>query len=917
MAVVNRKYADELETFRSYLKSNETENAKRHLLFPLFKKIYGEKLKSESAACGADAYIDGQIIIECKTDAAQWLDGFYQALHYQRKFGLAYHTVIVLAHKFVAIWKLDKLPDYVTLISKTSNPHTSPNEIGKLNAKRTSPQIRREIQSNAFYWLSPKDLDLDIFTKNITVESYEILKILNNIQSDRIQIGTHSFINAIERLKPFFNNAIDAVHCFYTIINFWDITSKVIVDGNGEQLRILGYYGNKFSEPINILPRYIEDFKRFIETQYIFTNEGSGLTVDYYFSRFDEVLAIIDPEYVKQHGIFFTNNNLSKFALWFAQHHFPGDINNDYIVFDPAAGSGNLVSSWRGKLKHKIVSELQPDLLKTIERRMQADPYHLDMGFTIIPRTADGTGLNFLDKSGEDYLNILTNELLLKNVTIDKPLCFLVNPPYKNTDENTREREKTDAEYTLHPSIIELTGEDAGKERYLAFLAQILNICKKQYNDNNALQPMVMVFTPTSWLIPRSNYVGFRRNWDAHFIYHSGFAITSNEFFKLNGKWPLAFTIWKYKEAKNDNIVKLYDCTTWNKLSLALPYDDVGQTKFLETEINTLLKKTRKVTMDNSRGSIKDLVKQKQYAFKRDKTDLEKKSNGVIGGLPFKDKRRDNIKTYGKNETSYLGFMDNNTPVRVTFDKYNRTSKKPDRFWLQLRPTFIDINLTKIQTGPQDKYGYCAYDLNSSKITCTWFIITKILNGNYPIWANQYDIWPPNIKKNKEIIWYALSFAFVLCENRCVVTKFEANNPIPNAEEVFVDNPLSTTNKENFWNTTLLPFINENINADDGEAEKLCIDTVNAVTELYKFWNSNYTKGQFLFNVGLQDEPYFEYFDYADFLTPNSGIIQIKKYAENNMDVGLLNLFENISKYSKAIKNTMYKLLVEDFKYFS
>jgi hypothetical protein len=57
---------------------------------------------------------------------------------------------------------------------------------------------------------------------------------------------------------------------------------------------------------------------------------------------------------VKQHGIFFTNNNLSKFALWFAKHQLEEDLNENYIVFDPAAGSGNLVSSWKGKLKHKL-----------------------------------------------------------------------------------------------------------------------------------------------------------------------------------------------------------------------------------------------------------------------------------------------------------------------------------------------------------------------------------------------------------------------------------------------------------------------------------------------------------------------------------------------------------------------------------
>jgi len=148
------------------------------------------------------------------------------------------------------------------------------------------------------------------------------------------------------------------VHCFYTIAAYWDITSTVTEKPNGK-ISVTGFKGKKGSEDIVIAPRKINDLKKFIETQYIFTNEGSGLTVDYYFSRFDEVLAKIDPEYVKQHGIFFTNDNLSKFALWTVKESFADHLDENYIVLDPAGGSGNLISSWRGKLKHKIISELQ------------------------------------------------------------------------------------------------------------------------------------------------------------------------------------------------------------------------------------------------------------------------------------------------------------------------------------------------------------------------------------------------------------------------------------------------------------------------------------------------------------------------------------------------------------------------------
>lgn len=49
---------------------------------------------------------------------------------------------------------------------------------------------------------------------------------------------------------------------------------------------------------------------------------------------------------------------------------------------------------------------------------------------------------------------------------------------------------------------------------------------------------------------------------------------------------------------------------------------------------------------------------------------------------------------------------------------------------------------------------------------------------------------------------------------------------------------------------------------------------------------------------------------------PYSDLIQIKKYAELQADVELLNRFTEISKLAKAVKQQLYKLLVGDFKYF-
>jgi len=917
--MAKQSVSEELEKFKDHLRSESSEKSRQHNLYPLFHKLFKEKFKIENDAKGADVYVEGQLIIESKTDFSQWLEGFYQALHYHKKFGLTYNTIIVVAHKFVAIWKLNKLPEYATILAHTASAQLAPNVVGKENARKTNNANKVEIKNAAFYWLEPRDLQGDIFAgaRNLTTESFEILKILNNLDSDRLQVNTHNFIDTIECMKPYFENPIDAVHAFYAIVPYWDITSTVGENETGK-IRVIGFKGNRFSEEVIIAPKHLRDFKRFIETHYIFTNEGSGLTVDYYFSRFDEVMAVIDPEYVKQHGIFFTDRNLSRFALWFAKHHFPGNINEDYIVFDPAAGSGNLVSSWRGKLKHKIVSELQPDLLRTIERRMKADPFHVESGFTIVPKTSDNKGLNFIDHPAADYLAELQNELNLKNIRLDKPLAFLLNPPYKNTDEKQEVREQTESHYHIDPSILALTGEDAGKERYLAFLGQILEMAKAQHDEDAALSPVVMIFTPTSWLIPRPTYVSFRKIWDQHFKYHSGFIVTSNEWFKLDGKWPLAFTIWVYEpnEAGNENAVMVSDLTHLSRPDLNINWNDEDEK--VEADIKTVLNGVKDVRLDNSKGDIRDIlplmkkrdkiIKQTRYDFSTAKKENEK--GKLVSGFPLKNNVRhfELNRRCGQPDGEFIGFMDDCTPVRIKQDALGRMTNKTDRVWIQARPTFIDTNLTKVQNGAQDKYAYCAYDTHSAKAIFTWFAITKSLNGVYPVWANQYDIWPPQIKSSLEKYWYSLCFAFVLSENRCVVTKFEANNPVDGTPEVFVDNPLCPTNKESFWCTTLNGEIIKEPNAAYLLVEK--------IKELYRHWNMNYCKGQYMEYVGLQNEPYFKYFDYPDFLTPYSGLIQIKKYAEQEGLADLQVLFAEITKLTKDVKAEIYRLLVEEFKYF-
>jgi hypothetical protein len=916
---------NELKQFEKYLLDPGTENAKDHLVFPLFQKLFPGKLKKQSDAEGADIYIEGKLLVELKSDADDFLAGFYQGLHYA-KLGLAFSAVCVVAQKFVAIWKINSIPDFAKKLSADADVSKAPNDIGVKNARATSKAQKTEILKAAVFKLDATDLD-GLFKKNYSTELYAFIQMLKNLDAERIQIHRHNFIDHIAQLEKFFTDPIDAIHCFYAIVGFWDVTSTVAFNDESDKVRVFGKKGSRFSEEIKIKPKFHAEFKKFVEQRFVFTNEGSGLTVDYYFSRFDEVITRIKPEYAKQHGIFFTDNNLSKFALWFVHEYFEKRLSDKYIVLDPAGGSGNLVTSWRGHLKRKIISELQPDLLKTIERRMKLDPDQLDGGFTIIPKTSKNEGLNFLDKSAEKYLNALMNELKEQNFKFDKPIAFLLNPPYKNTDENEEVRDAVEAAYAIDPSILELTGNDAGRERYLAFLGQIINIARVQMGDKPATElnfdnpplpapldtkkvetPLILIFTPTPWLIPRPTFVDFRKVFDSYFKFETGFIILGSEFFKIKGRFPISFTIWSYKhnEKGNKNKIVLRDLTHLQQDDLAINWNQgVGN---LETTLKSIIKGVKTVNFSSAKESTKDLCGLQMYDFKRDPTDKETKSGSIFGGLPKTDPRRENKKTYGHSDGRFLGFMDDNTPVRVRQDSYNRMSDKPDRLWCKLESTLVNSNLLRIHSGPTDNRSYCALDYKSAAVLLEWYSIAKAINGRYPIWANQFDVWKPKIPAEKEKAFHSLCLAFALADNRCVVTKFEKDNPVAGAPEVFVDNPLCPTNPESFWSTTL-----------DGEivaSPVLAGELVALVKQLYKKWNQNYTKGQFQYSVGLQDEPYFKYFDYKDFVTPHSGLIQIRKYAEIHNATDLLELFEKISAKTKEVREEIYRLLVEEFNYF-
>src|ERR1039457_2614584 len=154
--------------------------------------MFGSKFKKQSDAEGADTYIEGKLLVELKSDADDFIAGFYQGLHYS-KLGLAFSAVCVVAQKFVAIWKINSIPDFAKKLSAEADGSKAPNDIGTKNARATSKAQKAEILKAAIFKLDATDLE-GLFKKNNDTELRAFVMVLKNLDAERLLIKRQNFI---------------------------------------------------------------------------------------------------------------------------------------------------------------------------------------------------------------------------------------------------------------------------------------------------------------------------------------------------------------------------------------------------------------------------------------------------------------------------------------------------------------------------------------------------------------------------------------------------------------------------------------------------------------------------------------------------------------------------------------------------
>lgn len=888
---MSKRLPDHISGLIKYLSAPD-EKANEDLAIQFFRTVFGDKFTRQKEADRSDGYLPGTFVLELKGKTSDWFSGLFQGLAYKRN--LDFSVVIVAAKGFLAAWSVEDLED--SLINEVIARKGAPSAVGKHFAQAYKNE-KETFQRKAIYKF-PNEYLGELFLAQPSIIEKEIKSFEQVIKAKRKvrqKINIRNFTTILKQMSEFFDpgRPIRTVRAFYSMIFGWDENAILDISAKfPDQATLSG----ELIE--NLIPGKREKFKTFVESHYVEILEGEN--VDDFFAKYDQALDAVDPGFRIKHGIFFTDLDLSKFVMWFVKKEL-GDIGKNYLVIDPACGSGNLVTNWRSplELRHKVVSEIEPELLYTVEQRMRGDKWH-NGKFTVVPKISENKGLNFLDKSADDYIDTIRKYISEKGHKADKPIAFLCNPPYRSDDDQAAESVK----YEIHPSILELTGRDGSAERYCCFLAQMQRICERAKDSGLPGDSLLLLFTKAAWLTKRPVFEEIRRNICSSFESVGGMLVNSKEFFDVKGKFPIAFTVWRYKGTSGNldanRAIRLLDLTWMNRQQLA-GVNWLDQ-KAVERECSSILgsEKSIEISLGQDTPNIKEWSGLRRFDFQREKRKSEKTDPNFKCGLPKGDSRHSRKKTLGECDGEFIGFVDDLTPCRIR----RKTEGGP---WFRLNNQFMDCRKTRCLSGPPDNRGFEVTNETDAKKAFVWYALGRVFASHgYPMWVDAEEMWPVNPPSRLEERLTSLSFAIGFAENECLESSFPAGNPVRAAKEIYISNPLSPLIQDSFWNQHMAGhFKNKTANIESQLVEK--------VTKVFALWKKT---------IGGKKEIYVDYdcpyFVGDKTLHVGAGLVQIRDFAKETNHVSLLEAFREMSELLKATKDEFHKLLSQKtgFNYF-
>jgi hypothetical protein len=426
-------------------------------------------------------------------------------------------------------------------------------------------------------------------------------------------------------------------------------------------------------------------------------------------------------------GEFYTPTNWVNEAHKMITETLGPNWRDNYIVWDCAWGTGNLTRDYSFKELYcstlfKTDIEIGSKYNYT-SKKFQYDFLNDDIELLI--------GKDLLYGSLE-----LPKELLTAFET-DKPILFLINPPYGSAGtmktDGSSKKGITNSEINLLMKIDKMGA--CSQQLYAQFLFRIL-LMKLKYNLSN----VVICLFSTPLFLTGSSFIKFRKLFLSNFRFETAMLFKASQFDDVSDTWGISFSIWSSGETKDKNNFKHI--------------------------IKELCTSNANLTNEIIPVGIKNI-----YNLDNDKT--------------FSDWIKEDVKALKTYDAPLLS-----SALKVKEKGYGRLAKDALGYYVNSGNSIYDNNgdVFLVSGCSSRGHGISVLPCNFNRVVAS-FTARKLITGKYSTWINNKDEYiVPDTKHHKYIEWCNDSIIYSLfntSSNQSSLRNIKHNNEYWNIKNEF------------------------------------------------------------------------------------------------------------------------------------
>jgi len=243
----------------------------------------------------------------------------------------------------------------------------------------------------------------------------------------------------------------------------------------------------------------------------------------------------------RQSGEFYTPSSFVRYAVGRLGKHLGENWTNEYVVWDPAWGTGNLTRD--NHFERLFVSTIHRS---DLEQGGQYNSNSTKFVFDFLNDDIDFETNNLFgyraDKLPQELVNLLAEHPETK-------FCIFMNPPYGTAGNNkTNSISKSNISKSKIQDEMKSDHLKVQEQLYAQFLYRVIKM-KINLNLNNLY---IGLFSPTL-LLTGTKYDKFRKLMFDNFEYVEGNIFEASNFSDVSGNWAINFSIWKAGKQPESN----------------------------------------------------------------------------------------------------------------------------------------------------------------------------------------------------------------------------------------------------------------------------------------------------------------------------------------------------------------------------